>query len=156
MEIACSEVSGVVRGLLCDSITSFGALNSETSSFISGVSVSSTDSGSERDSETATSGFEISIGSAFATDSKIFSTSKMEFSVDLVWSDSVFSSVVKLSSRSKLKSWSSVGFEICSNFSRFANASWFPQKICCLGAGVHVVWFAVEFVVTVVSSIIFQ
>ena len=80
----------------------------------------------------------------------------MEFSADLVWSDSVFSSVVKLSSRSKLKSWSRVGFEICSNFSRFANASWFPQKICCLGAGVHVAWFAVEFVVTVVSSIIFQ
>gem|GEM_PF-1965580 len=100
MEIACSEVSGVVRGLLYDWITSSGALNSETSSFTSGVSVS----GSETDSETAASGFEISIGSAFATDSKIFSTSKMEFSVDLVWSDSVFSSVVKLSSRSKLKS----------------------------------------------------
>jgi len=63
---------------------SSGVLNSETSSFTSGVSVSNTDSCSETDSETVTSGFEISIGSAFATDSKIFSTSKMEFSVDLV------------------------------------------------------------------------
>ena len=109
----CSENSGVITGSLGGWITFSGALNSETSSFTSGVSVSgsNTDSGSETDSETATSGFEISIGSAFATDSKIFSTSKMEFSVDLAWSDSVFSSVVKLSSRSKLKSWSSVGFE---------------------------------------------
>ena len=56
------------------------ALNSETSSFTSGIS----GSGFETDSETATSGIQISIGSAFATDSKIFSTSKMEFSVDLV------------------------------------------------------------------------
>jgi len=132
VEAVCSEDSVVVAGSFCGWITFSGALNSETSSFTSGVSVSgsNTDSGSETDSETATSGFEISIGSAFATDSKIFSTSKMEFSVDLVCSDSVFSSVVRLSSRSKLKSWSRVGFEICSNFSRFANASWFPQKIC--------------------------
>ena len=89
MEVICSEVSGVVAGSFCAWITFSGALNSETSSFTSGVSVSGShiDSGSETDSETAASGLEISIGSAFATDSKIFSTSKMEFSVDLVWSD---------------------------------------------------------------------